>query len=203
MARRNYNRRRHESPNPYDGGHRFVARGSKASGLARKAAYDEEWAQLAEAYSLGEMHERCTQGHHRKGCTPCFERGLVQAGIDIAAYKRGSYWPRRRATIMQRWKKIGITQGTYEEMWEAQEGRCALCGEEETAQLAGVVKELAVDHSHETGKIRGLLCQRCNLALGFVEKLGLEWMRTVAMYLREHMSEEERERFVKQKSKNE
>lgn len=48
----------------------------------------------------------------------------------------------------------------------AQDGRCAICREEETATARGRVRSLAVDHDHETGAVRGLLCSRCNTALG-------------------------------------
>lgn len=52
----------------------------------------------------------------------------------------------------------GITLEQKEAMAESQGGRCKICG---------VVMTCAhVDHNHETGKIRGLLCYRCNHALG-------------------------------------
>ena len=48
----------------------------------------------------------------------------------------------------------------YEMMVEAQGGRCALCGDEQKGQ------RLSIDHDHATGKIRALLCVRCNMGLG-------------------------------------
>jgi len=50
---------------------------------------------------------------------------------------------------------------TYQRMLVAQNFVCALCGQ--TNQHG---KRLAVDHDHETGKIRGLLCTHCNITLG-------------------------------------
>ena len=63
-------------------------------------------------------------------------------------------------------KRFGLTLDNYTEMWLVQGGSCAVCGGEETAVLSGVVKSLAVDHSHTNTNVRGLLCQRCNTALG-------------------------------------
>ena len=47
-------------------------------------------------------------------------------------------------------------------MLEAQDGVCAICGK--TPQQN--IKRLYVDHDHETGDVRGLLCQQCNIGLG-------------------------------------
>lgn len=51
----------------------------------------------------------------------------------------------------------------YQEMLQMQNNCCAICGI--TSEESG--KKLVVDHSHETLKVRGLLCRRCNSGLGF------------------------------------
>lgn len=63
-------------------------------------------------------------------------------------------------------KKFGINYEEYDRMMEEQEGVCAICGCPETKENA---KYLAVDHDHNTGKIRGLLCNNCNRALGLLK----------------------------------
>ena len=63
-------------------------------------------------------------------------------------------------------RNYGITQADYDEMHTAQAGKCAICGEEETAKRDGKLMKLAVDHCHETSKVRGLLCANCNIILG-------------------------------------
>lgn len=84
-------------------------------------------------------------------CRTC---GLVPPDVKgrcndcIAAYHR-DYSFRRR---------YGITEAQRDAMAAAQDGRCALCDE--------TPKVLVVDHCHETGVIRGMLCIRCNLGLG-------------------------------------
>ena len=57
--------------------------------------------------------------------------------------------------------KYGITIEDYEAMEKAQGDGCALCGGTQVDD-----RGLAVDHSHKTGKVRGLLCSNCNRALG-------------------------------------
>lgn len=58
---------------------------------------------------------------------------------------------------------FGLTIDQYEEMSQLQGGVCAIC------LSAPIKKALAVDHNHTTGKIRGLLCGGCNMALGQLE----------------------------------
>ena len=75
-----------------------------------------------------------------------------------------AYRERRPYVIMNKaLKQYGITHEDYERMYLQQGGVCAICEESET--YAGRTN-LSVDHCHSTGKIRGLLCASCNMALG-------------------------------------
>lgn len=56
----------------------------------------------------------------------------------------------------------GITSEDYDSMYIEQGGRCAICG----LHQSELKKKLHVDHCHETSKVRGLLCDGCNIALG-------------------------------------
>lgn len=71
---------------------------------------------------------------------------------------------RRKNALM---KKYGMTLEDYTALYTNQFGRCAICGKPEADD--GRWKRLAVDHNHSTGKIRGLLCIKCNVRLGVLE----------------------------------
>ena len=63
-------------------------------------------------------------------------------------------------------RMYGITDAEYDALLESQDGLCAICRQPETTIRNGRVQPLSVDHDHETGAIRGLLCARCNHMLG-------------------------------------
>lgn len=54
--------------------------------------------------------------------------------------------------------KYGLTVAQYDAILVSQQGRCAAC--------SAAVRHLQIDHCHETGVVRGLLCPGCNSALG-------------------------------------
>ncbi len=58
-------------------------------------------------------------------------------------------------------KTYKISRDVYSEMIERAGGVCEMCGEEP--------KRLVVDHDHDTDEVRGLICDRCNQFLGFIE----------------------------------
>lgn len=66
--------------------------------------------------------------------------------------------------------KYGITEQEYQAMHFEQNGLCAICRQPEKA----INRRLGVDHCHKTGRIRALLCGRCNGALGWFEKYTTE-----------------------------
>ena len=78
-------------------------------------------------------------------------------------------------------KKHGISLVEYNELFERQEGKCAICGIHED-QLSK--KGLAIDHDHVTNKVRGLLCGNCNRALGFF-KDDIEILKKAVDYLQQ------------------
>jgi hypothetical protein len=65
-------------------------------------------------------------------------------------------------------EQYGLTIEKYNEILTSQFGVCAICNKAETARhQIGTLRKLAVDHSHKTGKVRGLLCSRCNTGIGY------------------------------------
>ena len=72
-------------------------------------------------------------------------------------------------------KQLGVTDEDYARMLDAQGGGCAICGNPPRS------RRLHVDHDHRTGKVRGLLCFRCNRGLpNYVTE---EWLRRAYIYV--------------------
>lgn len=78
-------------------------------------------------------------------------------------------------------KLYGISLEQYELMYRVQGGVCRICGKPESRKVNGKPVPLSVDHDHKTGKVRGLLCYACNVALGFLEKT--DWVKRAYAYL--------------------
>ena len=66
----------------------------------------------------------------------------------------------RRDGIIRR--QYGITLAEYDQMLRDQDNKCAICGNED--EVEG--RRLAIDHCHDSGKVRGLLCGKCNRGIG-------------------------------------
>lgn len=74
----------------------------------------------------------------------------------------------------------GLSVNEYEQMYAEANGCCQVCGVSEES----LNKRLAVDHCHATGKVRGLLCSKCNTALGQLDD-SLEKISSLYSYLNE------------------
>ena len=59
--------------------------------------------------------------------------------------------------------KYGISLDDYKALFESQGGKCAICRKPQGK------RSLGVDHDHATGRVRGLLCDKCNLGLGYFD----------------------------------
>lgn len=71
-------------------------------------------------------------------------------------------------TKQRKWASYGVDANRYQELLVEQGGCCAICRKPErhTAGRSGKLKDLAVDHCHTAGVVRGLLCGSCNTAIG-------------------------------------
>ena len=111
------------------------------------------------------------------------------------AMKRSAEWARnnreriRLHSVAKRFRRQGVTQAWYEETLRDQDYKCAICGE--TCPPISSVR-LAIDHDHrccQWGRAcdkcrRGLLCSKCNTALGHLEKT--DWVKKARAYLQKY-----------------
>lgn len=86
--------------------------------------------------------------------------------------------------------QYGITLNQYEELFRKQNGRCAICNEEEKRAVRNGLPErrkLSLDHCHTTEKVRGLLCSDCNPSLGGF-KDSVKILEQAIAYLKKHQT---------------
>lgn len=89
--------------------------------------------------------------------------------------------------------KYDITPEKYEALLKQQKGKCAICRQPETAKLRGKTRRLCVDHIHGTTFVRGLLCLRCNRAIGCLLD-NLDASERMPSYLRGQLPEQRQAR---------
>jgi len=121
---------------------------------------------------------RYKNGAIRRQCKACHRAGgkyLYGHRTDEYAQER-----RQRAREYQLIRDYGITVEEYDEMLMAQDGTCAIC---ELPPTDG--KPLRVDHNHETGQVRGLLCHNCNVVLGLMHD-DPTLLAAACLYIQEH-----------------
>lgn len=113
------------------------------------------------------------------------------------------YWLKNKKKIQERTQKwlkdnpdkhfgyqlkyhYGITLQTYLKLSQKQNNVCAICNKKEVKTRNGKkLFQLAVDHCHKTGKIRGLLCHACNNGLGRFQD-NIQFLRSAIKYLQTH-----------------
>lgn len=130
-------------------------------------------------------------------CSNCGEEREIHpawAGLCISCAPGGSSLPKsviRTTSNLRDYQRnyylkrmYGITLDQYNLLLEYQERVCSICREEEHAQFRGRTKPLSVDHDSDTGRVRGLLCLKCNLAVGSFDH-DTERLQRAAMYLSE------------------
>jgi hypothetical protein len=108
-----------------------------------------------------------------------------------ASYKHKKYQNYVRNIDKYKSQKIynlyGITLEEKNKLEQSQGGVCAICKQKETLlnRKTKTLREMPVDHSHKTGKIRGILCSGCNTAIGLLKE-NPEICIAAAEYLRKH-----------------
>jgi hypothetical protein len=154
---------------------------------------------------LGYMCKVCTNKdkyQRRKSNPESYEKLLKRTRARVKkAYDSNPELSKLRAT---NWKDEHVKNGTYKSKWliskykitineyrnieQLQNYSCAICGIHEDEYRKTYKKSFAVDHCHITRKVRALLCHKCNLYVGQIEKL--ELFEKALAYLTKHKDKE-------------
>lgn len=121
----------------------------------------------------------------RKTCAVCRNKSRIYTAEQRARRSKAqSDWyfkNKEKSQIQARIRNYGINNDDYVAMLYKQNGKCAIC----LVEFAGDSKKTHVDHCHETNKVRGLLCSKCNPAIGLLgEDIGV--FRRAIEYLIAH-----------------
>lgn len=87
---------------------------------------------------------------------------------------------------VREWRRnrlYGMEPGAYDKLFKEQGGVCGICRKPEGETNRGVLKVLQVDHNHNTGRVRGLLCGRCNRTVGLLESMGPKHVLTAIRWI--------------------
>lgn len=151
----------------------------------------------------------------RNVCNPCYRVHLQRLNPEWYATKLGKWrdryyrqqqhhinraytWNVRnkdRVYLNTAHYKYGLKPSEYKELFESQDGRCGIC----KVHQDEFHRRFHLDHDHETGEVRGLLCPGCNTSLGAHQKAGtntyrwyLEWTPMMRLRHMKTLSDEER-----------
>lgn len=138
---------------------------------------------------LGHCRTRIERKCETCGTAFTAEVRKIEAGAGRFCWKRCNpvYWPNEPPTMKHRRHNLkrnyGMTQSDYEAMVAAQNGECAICRRLPSGR--GRYARLVIDHDHETGAVRGLLCNKCNAAIGMLRDC-VEVVQRAVAYLSAH-----------------
>lgn len=137
--------------------------------LAKKAAYDRKYAAVNRTKRNAQVRAR-----YRLLIQDPVWKAKHDAKNRIRAAKhrmrQPEYMQKYRAAhkteiaLASRKRKYGISKADFDNLLTSAGHKCQICGKFFTAKILP-----HIDHSHETGKVRGVLCRKCNLGLGHLQ----------------------------------
>jgi hypothetical protein len=95
----------------------------------------------------------------------------------ISAWRNANPEKVAEYTLKHRCKRYGITVAEFVLLREKQQDRCAICKQRNLHDC-----DFHIDHDHKTNKVRGLLCNNCNLGIGYLEE-SQERLQAAIQYL--------------------
>ena len=117
-------------------------------------------------------------------CQPCYDRKYRAENAETRRFQKKQWADanaaRKALFARKSWlRQYGLTLETFDWLYESQGGQCAIC----STDLERSGRLTHVDHDHDSGVVRGLLCRRCNRALGLLKDDETLMLRAV-QYLR-------------------
>ena len=137
-----------------------AANSREGRGIAKRKSLDApdgtKWCPACEKYIKVGQFSRYSSGNPQAYCKSCYSSVLHARGVS---------------------RRFGISSEQYADIMESQGGGCAICGSVPRRQ------RLAVDHDHNTGFVRGLLCKQCNKNVLGGARDDVEILRRAVAYL--------------------
>ena len=133
--------------------------------------------------------EATRKAYHKKYHAKWYEENKEKRSAQIAAYVKNKpiEWRQARGRKHHLKKRYNITQQEYETKLASQDYKCAICGKDVLDHIVkGKQVPLYIDHCHNAGHLRDLLCFNCNSGLGQF-KDNVENLQKAIDYLRKHM----------------
>lgn len=152
QARDSVRKKRENDPEAYRIKCNEIAKRSREKHLEERRIKEREYSRInreknKETYNLKQREYR---SRNKEKFEQYYENGK----------ERNKIWARIKLL-----KKYNLTPETYNEMLLKQEGKCAIC------EFIFENEKPNIDHCHDTGKVRSLLCSPCNIVLGHLEKI--------------------------------
>ncbi len=142
-------------------------------------AYNKEWnvknKDKIKGYNDANREYRDQHTKEWRAAHPEYQKEYYVKNRDVIYEKARHYNCLKRGTTLEEFEKAVVAQGNC----------CALCLKPESKKFKGKVTRLAVDHDHETGKFRALLCSGCNTGIGLL-KDDPTLLRRAAEYIEKH-----------------
>lgn len=129
-------------------------------------------------FSLSRRETPTRNAVYRSECKECNSERARQWFADNSERANDN---RRRWALQNTY---GLSIAEYDALLRKQGGVCAICGKAEHTERDGKPTRMPVDHCHQTGAIRGLLCQTCNRAIGLLKDDVIILRRAIAYLMR-------------------
>lgn len=134
----------------------------------------------------------------KRHCKDCPVEGTREA--KYPGPRCATHWREYKARSNKRGHELMVQKtykllpGEYDQRYEAQGGKCAIC-----QYATGASRRLAVDHDHKTGRVRGLLCSPCNQFIGRMRDSAEAFLRAY-QYLGQDVSQQLWNKMVSEKA---